>query len=164
MNSSLLASVIVAKARALLGVPWRHRGRNQNGLDCIGLVLLALLSAGWKPKNMEAVARLDYDRTSTADELLAVLGGEGVSVALCDKTRLDQTLQAGDVVVFRFPDHTWTQHMGLVTASGADGVYFIHARATGDKSTSRVVEHSLADGWLEALDAAFRIEGVMLHG
>lgn len=167
----MFIETIVTNARAFLNVPWRHRGRDKRGLDCIGLVVCVLFQSGWTPKNPEAVARLDYDRTSTADELLAVLGDEGDSVALPqrsawggDKTRLAQTLQAGDVVVFRFPDHTWTQHLGLITQSDANGLYLIHARATGEKSTSKVVEHSLADGWLEALDAAFRIEGVTPDG
>ena len=33
----------LARARALIGVPWKHQGRHQTvGIDCVGLLVLAL--------------------------------------------------------------------------------------------------------------------------
>lgn len=41
------AHEVVAHARAMLGVSWRHQGRKAWAVDCIGLVVLALRGAGW---------------------------------------------------------------------------------------------------------------------
>jgi cell wall-associated NlpC family hydrolase len=161
----ILTSTIVRCARSWLGTPWRHRGRDpRKGFDCIGFVLATLLLCGWQPKNPQAVGRLDYDRLSTGDELHQVLSGEGDFVPLGNKKDVHR-LQAGDVLTFTFPGHAHTQHIGILTGFQEGGQpYFIHCRAGGSAITSKVVEHALADGWLEALDGAYRIEGVIVDG
>ena len=42
----MMGERVLAEARALLGTPWRHLGRSETGLDCIGLVLVAAARAG----------------------------------------------------------------------------------------------------------------------
>jgi cell wall-associated NlpC family hydrolase len=39
---------VVAHARSMLGVRWRHQGRKPWAVDCLGLVVLSLAAAGWK--------------------------------------------------------------------------------------------------------------------
>ena len=41
----MIGATVLAEARAMVGVPWRHMGVSAAGVDCIGLVLLAA-SAG----------------------------------------------------------------------------------------------------------------------
>ena len=125
-------------------------------MDCIGLLAAALFGAGWVPKHPDAVAQLDYDRLSTRDEVLEVLRGEAREVEAKPALFLP-----GDVVTFRFSGHAWTQHLGLISGISGGVPTLLHARATGERKTSCVVEHDLADGWLEALDAAFRLEDVL---
>lgn len=42
----MIGERVLAEARKLIRTPWRHLGRNEAGLDCIGLVLLAASRAG----------------------------------------------------------------------------------------------------------------------
>jgi hypothetical protein len=37
---------LLAAARAYLGTPWHHMGRNRRRLDCVGLLLCAARDAG----------------------------------------------------------------------------------------------------------------------
>ncbi|MGE4323818.1 MAG: peptidoglycan endopeptidase [Sphingobium sp.] len=47
MSGAVSAPAVVAAARALVGVPFRLQGRSERmGLDCVGLVALALTRAG----------------------------------------------------------------------------------------------------------------------
>lgn len=160
----IFTSHIVSYGRGLLGVPWRHRGRSPSGVDCLGLILLSYFHAGWVPRHGEAVARLDYNRLSSTDDLLDVLDGEGKRLPIGDKNEVAHVLAPADVLVFRFASHTWPQHVALVSEVRDGCALMLHARATGSKKTSLVVEHSLADGWLQALDTAYRLEGVILDG
>jgi cell wall-associated NlpC family hydrolase len=42
----MIGDRVLAEARALLGTPWRHLGRSETGIDCIGLVLVAAARVG----------------------------------------------------------------------------------------------------------------------
>ena len=42
----MIGERVLAEARALLGTQWRHLGRSETGIDCIGLVLVAAARAG----------------------------------------------------------------------------------------------------------------------
>lgn len=39
---------VVAHARAMVGVPWRHQGCKPWAVDCIGLVKVVMVAAGWR--------------------------------------------------------------------------------------------------------------------
>lgn len=54
MNDEKLVEV----ARSYLGVKWKHQGRSRAGVDCVGLVIIALHDCGI-PIN----ARANYGRT-----------------------------------------------------------------------------------------------------
>ena len=49
---------IVAEAKTWLGVRWRHLGRDRNGLDCIGLLVVVANHFGQKVADRD-----DYRRT-----------------------------------------------------------------------------------------------------
>lgn len=91
---------VCASARALKGIPWRGQGRDQMGLDCSGLILVAYKNAGFPVEDDVA----DY---------------RGV-----DSRRVVETLRKyaewlppetepipGDVVVYGIRDN---RHLGLV--------------------------------------------------
>lgn len=88
---------IVEAARAWLGTPWRHQGRNEHGLDCIGLLVVVYRSLGLMSYDSTA-----YSRDPDAAKFLQhfTLAG-GIRINAADA--LD-----GDALVFRqtkFPVH-----------------------------------------------------------
>lgn len=123
-------SAIVSAARSYLDVPFRHRGRSRRGLDCIGLVVVALADVGRSVADRKA-----YGRSPEADRLRVALVDE-----FGDPIPKDQ-LQVGDIVTMQ-----WTgrpQHVGIVTDYLLGGLGLIHAEI----ANGRVVEHRLADPW-----------------
>ena len=58
--------LVVAHARSMVGVPWRHQGRKPWAVDCLGLVELSLLHARW-PGAVATPAR--YGREPWDDQL-----------------------------------------------------------------------------------------------
>lgn len=138
---------VIAEARSYLGVPWRHRGRDRSGIDCVGIIILPFLAAGWVPRHPDDVHNLDYPHRAVNDHVLDTLRGEGDAVPL-------NALQPGDVAAFLFDGDEFAQHVGLITARRGDGtLYLLHA----DSEKGSVVEHRLSWEWRKCLVAAFRL-------
>jgi len=120
---------MIAAARACLGTPFHHQGRQPGvGFDCIGLIIVALKAVGIAVND-----RTDYGRRPDGKSLIDALESHG-AVAV-------NTICAGDVLVFRY-DHQ-PQHVALAT--GADSM--IHAFAPA----SAVVETSIGAYWKRRL-------------
>jgi cell wall-associated NlpC family hydrolase len=125
-------------ARGYLGVPWRHRGRDRNGLDCLGLVVLAARGAGL------AVAEPaePYARGARGPELLEALAAHCARVPLPDAAE-------GDVLAFA--DGAHVAHLGVrTTLHGRPGVLHAHVRRR------RVVEEQLIGALADGLRSAWR--------
>lgn len=108
--------LIVACARAYLGVPFRHLGRNRRGLDCVGLVMAAYEDAGaidaaalqtgkdqrYGPVPNEAallstletmgVGRVPWKGRRAGDVLLLLVGGERSHVGILTTDRGYETM------------------------------------------------------------------------
>ena len=112
---------IVARARELIGTRFRPQGRNAaEGLDCIGLVALAI-DAGTVPR--------DYAlRGSASDRLVEGLKAAGLGAAA--------SMAPGDVLVLA-PGPAQL-HLGIFTGTG-----LVH----GDAGLRRVVERPLPLPW-----------------
>ncbi|MDD3029979.1 MAG: NlpC/P60 family protein [Alphaproteobacteria bacterium] len=126
--------VMIAAARTCLGTPFHHQGRAPGvGLDCIGLVIVALKAAGLSVND-----RTDYGRRPDGKSLIAALEAHGAAKV--------EPVQAGDILVFRYDRQP--QHVALAT--GAETM--IHSFAPA----GRVVETSLGAYWKRRLTAAYR--------
>ena len=125
----------VAAARACLGTPFHHQGRVAGvGVDCIGLVVVALWAVG-----VEVRDRVDYGRRPDGESLIRALEGHGA-------VKVAGAFRAGDVLVFRY-DHQ-PQHVALATS----GETMIHSFAPAGK----VVETGVGDYWTRRLVGAWR--------
>lgn len=119
----------IAAARAAVGTPWKHRGRqgmpwgSQVGIDCLGLVGLAIHAAGrtWRDRPYG----LDPDGTLLAG-LDAHLGGRTEGFVPCS------------VLAMRW--HGQPRHVALLTEDNT----LIHAYNGGPM---RVVEHDFDERW-----------------
>jgi cell wall-associated NlpC family hydrolase len=118
------ADAVAARARALVGTPYRPQGRSGEGLDCVGVAALALaLPAACVPRG--------YGRRSAGLDLLAAeLAGRGLV------RRTGGTAEPGDLVVFAAG--LGQLHIGIATGPG-----FVHA----DAGLRRVVERPFPAPW-----------------
>jgi cell wall-associated NlpC family hydrolase len=129
-------------ARRWLGVPWRHLGRSREGIDCIGLVLLAARDCG-----IAADDPAPYEREPSSQRLRA-----GLAAAL-DEVPIAEA-RAGDVLVFNLG--LYAGHLGVCAEHPEYRVpSVIHAYAP----RRRVVEEPLAMIDAGTLTGAFRVRG-----
>lgn len=133
----------VAAARVLLRTPFRHTGRTERGVDCVGLVVVALRAVG-----REVDDRRDYGRNPVRDGLREVLVAHfGEPVA---------DMQPGDVALMRWHQDGETHlfnHVGIVTDYPLGGLALLHAL----HSNRAVVEHRLAGPWPRRIIEAYRV-------
>ena len=125
---------MIAAARACAGTPFHHQGRVAGvGLDCIGLIVVAMQAAGREVRDC-----LDYGRRPDGVSLIAGLEAHGM--------RRVASIEAGDILLFRY-DHQ-PQHVALATSEAT----MIHAFAVAGK----VVETGVSDYWKRRLVGIYR--------
>ena len=137
---------VVARARELLGVRFRHQGRSaRHGLDCLGLLMVVAEGCGIRFDELapSALDRTDYGSRPDAALLEALLTQWLQPVA---------QVRPGDVLLLRVQGAP--QHLALVTdypQAGALGM--IHAYAPA----RMVVEHRYDKAWQATTHGAFSI-------
>ena len=125
---------MITAARKCIGTPFHHQGRKPGvGLDCIGLIVIALQAAG-----MTVNDRTDYGRRPDGTSLAAALTAHGA-------TPVD-SISAGDILLFRYDGQP--QHVALAT--GEDTM--IHSFAPARE----VVETSIGTYWRRRLVGVYR--------
>lgn len=130
---------LVEAARRHVDVKFQHRGRSVRGMDCLGLVVLAMRDIG-----VEMVDREVYGRDPSADGIReAAVAHFGDPIPL-------GTLQPGDVVLLQW--HQQPNHVAIVGDYPYGGLSLIHCLA----QEGRVVEHRLADPWPRRLLEGYR--------
>lgn len=138
----ILASELIAQSRSLVGVLWRHQGRSEFGVDCIGLVDLALRRSGVDlAKLLGLLDKRNYGRGAQPDMLRLV---REHCEPLADP--ID-----GCLIVMKFPGDQHPRHFGIY-ANGN----IIHA----DARAGRVVEHGYRGVWKRCEHSLWRIPGV----
>jgi len=141
------ASAIVREMRALIGVPFKHQGRDEHGVDCVGAVLLACRRAG---VDLLALRGIRDDRNY----------GRGVNpraVELLETycaARIDSPVP-GCLVVFQFLGEPAPRHQGVMTDAGT----FIHANGEGPKHLHRVVETGFRGAWVRRAHSFWKLPG-----
>jgi cell wall-associated NlpC family hydrolase len=99
-----VAGDMVACARDLLGIPFRHRGRTRAGLDCAGVVYLARKQA----HGIDIDFRV-YPSRPTSQFVLDKIASYGTRIPIASAT-------PGDVVVLRLG--SFSTHLGVLTDGG----------------------------------------------
>lgn len=117
-------SAVVAAARAAVGTRFRMQGRGPEGLDCVGLVAVALRGGGWRGEVPGGYALATDDPAVVARAL-----------ARAGLTKVDDA-RPGDVIAF--VSGPGQLHLAVETGSGV-----IHA----DAGLRRVVERPGVPPW-----------------
>jgi len=137
----LLGPRLVLAARGWLGVRWRHLGRSRTGVDCIGLVLLALRDCGVMIEDPAP-----YEREPQGTRLLAGIQRHAGRVS---------EPRPGDVLLFRMG--LYGGHVGIASEHPErGGLAVIHAFA---RQGEQVCEQAMNDELFAALLGAFRVRG-----
>lgn len=129
---------LIAAARACLNTPFHHQGRQPNvGLDCGGLLVVALRAIGIQPVDMVA-----YDRRPHGGIMENLLDSQPCL------TRVQVSeMRPGDILLMRFKSDP--QHLALLA-----GESILHAW----EAAGRVVEHRMDNRWLRHIVRAYRLK------
>lgn len=144
-------SQIVAAARELDGVPWRHQARRlPDGsvpfIDCAGLVE----DVGNRTGACSYIGPTDYRREAADHAFL-----RHFRLAGCHEKSTAEA-RDGDILIFRTPRAVYARHCGIRTTK--DGVpHFVHSYAA--PGWRRVMESRLSD-WSRQVVACFEYPNV----
>lgn len=129
----------IAKARSVLGVPWRHQGRNPKiGIDCIGLLVIAY---NISTEQIPAYARDPHNG------LLEKALADHLGPPLPEHT----PLQPGDIVAIAYGGNV--RHCGLLgDAVQTNEITLIHT----DTRLGFVTEHPLTEQWRRRIRFSYR--------
>ena len=125
-------AAVFAEARNLLGVPWRHKGRTERGVDCLGLLWLPLSRVRPVVRPADDYGRLPHNKRLRA-ELTAWLG---------EPVPLDRA----DVVTMRWGPKGEEHHVGYVVSHPFHPRGLIEC-ASSECGGGRVVEHGIDAMW-----------------
>lgn len=133
---------MVAAARSLVGVRWRHQGRSVRGVDCLGAVAVCLSAIG-----VEGEDERNYEREPDGVRLYA-----GLSARLGEPV---QRWRVGDIALMRWATSNGLHsHVGILAQHNGQWT-LIHAYAR----EKRVVEHRLAGDWMKRVTDVFSLTG-----
>ncbi len=132
---------LVAEARKWKGVRWRHEGRNEHGVDCVGLVVMVA----------KALDRFNYDVKGYAREPFNLDMLKHFKANMVQKPINDA--KPGDVVIFR--DNKFPFHVGVLGVKYGE-LSLIHAYA----ARKEVVEQLYLPEWSKLALACFEFPGI----
>lgn len=135
----ITGQAIVEEARRWIGRPFRHQGRSEYGVDCIGLVILVRHTLAPWPRAIRRAP--DYRRNPNGQLLLEL------------PEHLEPIVkpEPGCVAVITWPRQKHPSHVAILTPET-----IIHAYA----AAGRVVETSYAGHWLRQTHSLWRLPGV----
>jgi hypothetical protein len=127
---------LLANARAMLDMPWRHKGTRTSGADCVQFLRLAFNSIRPIP-----ATRMDYGRTPHNGKLES-----GLTEYLGPPAH--GPMQPCDIVTMRWTGEA--HHVGLIVPHWHYGIGLIHADNTATGGP-RVVEHGIDKFWRQRI-------------
>jgi cell wall-associated NlpC family hydrolase len=139
----------VEAALAYIGAPYRHQGRNRNGLDCVGLVVCALHDAGLLTDEEFARIPHNYPGDPRGWELVTALHSYTRRLGKISDVR------EGDILTVRYSAEP--QHLAIVIRPTEWGPIVVHAiRAAG--VCRQLMNNIWVNGHRAKIHAAYRLK------
>lgn len=140
LPTSTDGAAVVREARTWLGTPFRHQGRDRNGIDCVGLPIVVLKGLGVVLPEYESLN--DYPRQPPAGDM------ERRFLHVC--TKLPEYVP-GSVAVIQWQKSL--MHVAIVTDTDS----LIHVM----ERNQRVIEHGFRGMWRDRFaQGAWALPGV----
>jgi len=130
-------------ARKYIGLRWVHQGRSRSqGVDCLGLVVLAARDCGYVVNDCTAYRRRPDDK-----KLLRMVDEQ------MDRVPEGYPLEPGDILLLHFKDRTTSPyHFAVVDV---DVTRIIHGHAP-----HRRVVADVTASWLDNIYAVYRLSSI----
>lgn len=127
--------MIIEEARKLLGVPFKHQGRNEKcGVDCVGIAVIIAKKLGLKIED-----NTSYGVWPNNYQLINEIKKAGLKKV--------ENPKPGDILIFKIKKYP--QHLAIMTDKG-----ILHAH----QAVGKVVEHTFTDKWKKRLVGVYRLE------
>lgn len=136
-----MRETMVAFARSMIGTKWRHLGRTERGVDCLGLVILSLKDSGFPLKYERK-----YGREPWKDGLR-----EALKDHFGDPYTDEQDWLPGDIALLKWEGNPEPAHVGIIGDYKFGGLSLIHSY-----SLIAVTEHRLDAAWKSKIIEVYR--------
>jgi hypothetical protein len=143
---------IIETAKTYIGVPFRHQGRDRQGIDCIGLLIAVGYEYGYFTKVQVPELYDTYGVVFNGRKFLGAI--ERILVPVKGKW------QDGDVIMFASEhtasyDRSRVRHCGFLTWE-KDNPYIIHAY----RPQRAVVMNRVDVEWMRVIHRVYRVPGL----
>ena len=141
---------VVTAARAYLGTPFIHQGRNAEGIDCVGLAARVLSDLGYPFFDIEG-----YNRTPDPMQMIRVLRSNFDVIEIGDA-------RAGDIYLLRIGIEPRPRHVAIRSSDATDaerGIEPMLIHALAYPLAGRVIEQPVSMYQL-GIKGAFRLRGL----
>lgn len=132
---------IVAAARSKIGTPFRHQGRGDHGLDCVGLVIVLGKELGVLDYDVRT-----YQKRTNGHQFMTYFRESGLREATWADRRI------GDVVVMH--DQHFPCHVAVLSSVQPDAIVHAHAMRRG------VLEEAYTPHWHKRFVGLYRFPGI----
>lgn len=147
---------VVRRARHYLGTRYKHQGRSESVIDCIGIAICVAEELGLRDKEGNLFHRgmyASYPRIPLGEELQEACKKHLVVKSLETPANLDG-LSFGDILTMRVP--TVITHLAIVSdVNGQKGI--IHSY---NGVRRKVIEHRIDVRWMRRIAGVFSFPGV----
>lgn len=125
---------IVDAALEQLGWPYRHAGRNEYGIDCLGVIIVAAHKCGFSDYDI-----VNYPKRPVARDLIKGMKNHLVRIP-------NEDMRSGDIPMFGF--YGYPCHLGIANFRGKKPT-IIHAYAPARKVVEQTIDSLLMNNIAE---------------